>query len=295
MTTLFKTGYALPTALLIIPFLTMGCDSTPGVDRSQLIINKPSKIEGSPDVPEYSVWRPFFVTDAGDVSSGTTVGTAFLAQLPDSDNSYLVTASHLLGPTTGLTRDISPNEWGTAIKSASVGDAFGATDAVKQLGRPLTPADAKQNELKWLDLDIIVFDKGKSLKGNPLQFSNETIQVGQRLWMATALFEGASPSQKCHEVKVVDVDSSGSIRYAFENPKVSFRATDGAPLLFDSGAIAGIHLRGQTIESGPVGSGLDSKALQSALQELAGQTTTSAKGAVSARGLATSARFASQL
>ncbi len=263
-------------ALSMVPSLgLLGCDSSPAIDRSRMHIHQPARIEGSPDVPEYSVWRPFFKTDAGNVSSGTTVGTAFLAQPYAEGKTYLVTAAHLYGTATGLSRDIRPSEWASAIQSTHVGDAFGATDAIKAVGAPLTPVDADSEQQRWVDLDIIALNTGPNLNGNAFKFSNESVHTGQRLWLVTALFAGASASQKCHAVTVNTVDPSGSITYTFKNAKISFRATEGAPLLFDSGAIAGIHLRGRESQpnegspaGNPTGSGLNSEALRSALTEL---------------------------
>lgn len=269
MTKNHRRRFILFIMLLAPSLFAIGCDSAASVDRSQMIIHKPARIEGSPDVAEYSVWRPFFNTDAGVISAGGAVGTAFLAQPYADGQSYLVTASHLLGTDTGLTRDIRPREWGTAIQTTFVGDAFGATDSIKEVGHPLVPVDAVQDETKWRDLDIIAFETGPRLKGNAFTFSNETVHVGQRLWMVTALFGGASASQKCHAVKVTEINESGMLTYEFENSKISFQATDGAPLLFDSGTLAGIHLRGEKTETTLSGTGLDNTALRSALMELA--------------------------
>ncbi len=266
---MFRKRLCGVTALLMgLPALLTGCDAASSVDRSQMIIHQPSRIEGSPDVPEYSVWRPFFNTTAGTVSSGTPVGTAFLAQPYVDGESCLVTASHLFGTASGLDRDLRPAEWATAIQRTFVGDAFGATDAIKEVGRPMVPVDAEQDELKWLNLDIIALKTAGRLKGKGLKFSNESVHVGQRLWLVTALFEGASASQKCHSAKVTAIAPSGEMSYTFGNSKISFQATDGAPLLFDSGAIAGIHLRGENTNAQPKGKGLDSKTLRSAIMEL---------------------------
>ncbi|WP_236696207.1 hypothetical protein [Rhodopirellula islandica] len=224
------------------------------------------KPEGAPDVQEYTAWRPFFMTDVGDVSGSDMIGTGFAFQLSEESKPVFVTALHLFGTGGGLEADIRPTELHDSIESTFLSDVFGATDGVKQIGAPYEPCD-QAAEQKVTETDVVAFDLVGRFKPAMLELSEQSVQPGQRLWMVTAVFAGASPSQKCHALKVTDVED-GIIRYRFDNERLSLKATDGAPLLFDSGEVAGMHQGGSTDEKGVFGHGITSDVLRQAIESM---------------------------
>jgi hypothetical protein len=195
------------------------------------------------------------------------VGTGFAVQLSEDSKPVFVTAQHLLGTASGLERDLLPGELSDSVESVFLSDAFGATDAVKQIGAPYQPCN-QEDEQEVIEMDVVAFDLVGRFKPELLELSDESVQPGQRLWMVTAVFAGASPSQKCHALKVIDVED-GRIQYRFENDRLSLKATDGAPLLFDSGLVAGMHQGGTADETrGVAGHGITSEVLKHAIQTL---------------------------
>lgn len=259
----------LPSAAVLFLTLlsTLGCEPagpSPSARDARRGVQKP---EGAPDVKEYTAWRPFFTTDYGVVSGSDMVGTGFAFRLSEESKPVFVTALHLLGTVNGLEKDLLPSELDESIESTFLSDVFGATDGVKQIGMPYQPCDP-ENENVAIQTDVVAFDLVGRFKPEFLEFSDETVQPGQRLWMVTAVFAGASPSQKCHALKVVDVED-GRIRYRFENDRLSLKATDGAPLLFDSGLVAGMHQGGTMDETqGVSGHGITSDVLRRAVESM---------------------------
>ncbi|WP_233214889.1 hypothetical protein [Rhodopirellula bahusiensis] len=201
------------------------------------------------------------------MSGSDMVGTGFAFQLSEESTPVFVTTLHMLGTVNGLEKDILPNELQSSVESTFLSDVFGATDGVKQIGSPYEPCD-EEDEQKIVEMDVVAFDLVGRFKPELLELSEQTVQVGQRLWMVTAVFAGASPSQKCHALKVTDVEE-GKIRYRFESDRLSLKATDGAPLLFDSGLVAGMHQGGSADEKdGVSGHGITSDVLRQAIESM---------------------------
>lgn len=258
----------LPSAVVLFFSLSMlGCEPTSPAPSARDARRGVQKPEGAPDVQEYTAWRPFFTTDYGVVSGSDMVGTGFAFRLSDESKPVFVTALHLLGTDNGLEKDLLPNEFSESIESTFLSDVFGATDGVKQIGMPYQPCDP-EDENEAIEADVVAFDLVGRFKPEFLKLSDEAVQPGQRLWMVTAVFAGASPSQKCHAVKVSDVEN-GRIQYRFENERLSLQATDGAPLLFDSGLVAGMHQGGTADETqGVSGYGITSDVLRRAIESM---------------------------
>ena len=248
---------------------TMGCSSEPPATiPPQARRSETPELPGAPAVQELVVWRPFFHTDGGTISAGQTVGTAFTVKATPRGAPQVVTALHLLGTESGLKRDLKPSELNDSIQAAYLTDAFGATDSTIQIGPPYEIPNLQQDEARWVDLDVIALGVGPKLPTRPLRFADTPVQVGQRVWLVTALFAGASPSQKCHPATITELTDQGEIRYRFDNPRLSLKATDGAPLLNDAGALVGIHLGGQADDGAVQGFGWAGKVLQPALASL---------------------------
>src|SRR6056297_1181486 len=90
-----------------------------------------------PEVPGYSVWRPFFSTTLGDHTPSEIVGTAFAVSVGDDAPPRLVTSLRLIGPDTGLAKPDSPAAARASVTEVWLTDAFGATDATLRAGKPV--------------------------------------------------------------------------------------------------------------------------------------------------------------
>ena len=214
-----------------------------------------------PEVPSYSVWRPFFSTTLGDHTPSEIVGTAFAVSVGDDAPPQLVTSLRLIGPDTGLAKPESPAAARASVTEVWLTDAFGATDATLRAGKPIeismsqesvssgepdegTASSAEQDPSDDLAAqELIVVTGGPAEKRlRPLPLADQPASIGDTVWMVAAVFAGAPASQTCHEATITSVGDDGELRYEFENERLSLHATAGAPLLNDDGEVVGVHL-----------------------------------------------------
>lgn len=258
--------------LLIPTFLILaGCganDSKPEPDAanaSPVVIEK----ESSPAVKEFCVWRPFFFTSVGNHATDEIIGSTFAIKLKDGDQTYLLTALHLLGPETGLKQQIEPGEIRKLVDRVVISDAFGATDTVLDAGIPLELNTDVASAESWLELDALMLPAGPSGKRlEPLLFSATQLSVGDSVWLCTAVFGGAPASDKTHRAIVTAIGEDGEFAYEFANEKLSLEAADGAPLLGLDGAVVGMHLRPSVDSDDAAGVGILTTVLEKAFENL---------------------------
>jgi len=264
-----------PLVLLISTFLMLaGCGTNnlkPESDETNAASLATEK-EPSPEVKEFCVWRPFFFTTVGNHATDEIIGSTFAIKLKDGDQTYLLTALHLLGPETGLSQQIAPGEIRKLVDRVIVSDAFGATDSNLDAGIPLELDTDVASSESWLELDALMLPAGPSGKRlKPLSFSATQLSVGDLIWLCTAVFGGAPPSDKTHQAKVTSIGEDGAFEYEFVNQKLSLQAADGAPLLGMDGAVVGMHLR-QSIKSYEVaGVGILTTVLEKEFEKLLNQ------------------------
>ncbi|QDT06772.1 hypothetical protein K227x_51880 [Rubripirellula lacrimiformis] len=251
--------------------VTLGCDiqgPPPAANRPL----GPPRPEGAPEIPERFVWRPSFNTTVGSASKSQVVGSAFAVDVQGSNEPIIVTALHLFGPATGLETDIHPTQWRDVIERVALTDAFGSTDGIYHIASAFEIADESEAQ-RWIDQDLIAFHQGsrlgpKALKLADLPEGSSVLPKDQRIWMVTAVYGGASPSQKCHEARVISHDQDGKLVYRFAVDDLSLRATEGAPLVTDAGEVIGIHLGGTASDEGVEGWGNAGTPFQETLQSL---------------------------
>lgn len=264
-----------PVFLLISTFLMLaGCGTNnlkPETDEANAASLATEK-EPSPEVKEFCVWRPFFFTTVGNHATDEIIGSTFAIKLKDGDQTYLLTALHLLGPETGLSQQIEPGEIRKLVDRVVISDAFGATDTVLDAGIPLELDTDVASAESWLALDALMLPAGPSAKRlKPLSFSATQLSVGDPIWLCTAVFGGAPASDKTHRAKVTSIGENGAFEYVYANQKLSLQAADGAPLLGMDGAVVGMHLRQSTDRSEIVGVGILTTALEKELEKLLNQ------------------------
>ena len=247
-------------------------------------------VQVGPKVPEYSIWRPFFATTLGNHTPSEIVGTAFAVAADDDAPPRLVTSLRLIGPETGLAKADSPAAARAAITELWLTDTFGATDNTLRAGEPVelampheptssgeSPegADSSAEEEKSVELvarELIVATGGPAEKRlRPLRLADRPALKGDTVWMVTAVFGGASPSQRCHRATITSVGDEGYLEYEFENERLSLHAATGAPLLNDDGLVVGVHLHDSSKDGTIAGRGLVAAPVKEAMERLRGR------------------------
>jgi len=72
--------------------------------------------------------------------------------------------------------------------------------------------------------------------------SEKLPQVGDKVWLADALYVGAPPSQYQHSATITSIQDAGNICYKFDNAKISFQGTQGAPIIDRDGKVVAVHI-----------------------------------------------------
>ena len=258
---------ALPVlSLLLIPLIGCGKPDPDGLGHSLEI---DVAYEG-PSIPRFSVWRPFLYTGDRNRSIGDITGTGFVVQAGDNGPLVHVTAVRLVDPEVASLDIATAESLRTIVSDVVVTDAFGATDNIFELGTVIAAAELDLSPDPALATELMVVRGGGSARRyRPLPLAEDPPRVGQEIWLATAAFGGASPSQPVHRAEVTDVDGAGFVTYAFENERLSLEAAAGAPLLDADGQVIAVHLHDRSADGRVLGQGVRTHPLRSFLAEWA--------------------------
>ncbi len=246
-------GWLAATLLVALP---LACRTAKTKPASAYGSAADSEVEGAPEIPELAVLRPFIRTTAGGNDAGTTVGTACGVAIDATSPIVVLTAFTVLGPDSGFTMAPDPNKLNSLEPDITFGDAFGSSDGVFDgedfLQIPEAGSEADSESPAGNVLAIRLPEKSR-IAG--LSIAVEQPQAGDRVWMLSALFRGAPPSRKQHAATLSGLDERGNLRYTFENERLSFEGTLGAPIVNDLGEVVAIHLEGQASNGKLVGVG----------------------------------------
>lgn len=205
-----------------------------------------------PPVPDFSVWR-FYVAAEGSAIDPDDVRTSgFTLQFDGDDQPTLLMPLH------PLTEDNSPVLSlieGLVIRGnidqTMITEVFGAGDGSLQMV-------GNVEDLAVLDADVrdslannfaLISPGPSSRRVRPLKLSSTAPKAGDTVWLAVAVYAGATPSRSAHEAEVTEVNEMGRMLYRFKNARLSLQAADGAPLLNPAGEVVGIHFVRQGDES----------------------------------------------
>jgi len=217
-----------------------------GPDRSGQYV-PPAKPAGGaeegPTIEKFSVWRPFFFTAYGNHAVDEIVGTAFAIRTPKADQTYLLTAHHLLGPKTGLSQVIKPQTADQWVNRIIVSEAFGASDSPFDAGMPINALSDDATEDAGDERTILLLAAGPvGSRLKPFSFSDAKVAVGDEVFLVTAVFTGESPSKRTHRAIVKAVHDDGTFECMFDNEKLGLDGADGAPLIDAEGRVIGMNL-----------------------------------------------------
>ena len=232
--------------LLALTILTSACISAcqregpPGLPASSLQPSSPATSDGSPDVPDKFVFRPGFQTTFGPVQAGT----AFPIRLPYPGRPVLITAIHLLGPITGLSQAIPAVDVPKAVTRISLVECFNNSPLGTFDARAILIPDAAPNGMASKAGDIVAFWLPDGVEVHPARLAEANPKTGERVWLATSLFEGAPTSQRLHGATVRGLNRDGNLEYQYDNAGLSTRDTSGAPILDSEGKVVAINVGG---------------------------------------------------
>ncbi|MCS7466607.1 serine protease [Stieleria sp. ICT_E10.1] len=247
----------LSGAGLLLALGLVGCSSeSDSGDSAKQLANSPAVADPylGPAVRDFQIWRPYVAVNDYQIDPDRIHATAFAVHLVPGDDPVMIMPLHpaLQQPDPVVNRDAAEAAR-SGVTKIMVSEAFGAADAMRQLRQIIEFEDADESDGDRWTRDLVAVSAGALARGlRPLQFATATPHVGDTVWMATAVYAGASPSRVAHQATVTQVDGDGRIEYRFANSRLSLQATAGAPLLDDAGHVVGVHL-GEPVEDGGAG------------------------------------------
>ncbi|PNY36545.1 hypothetical protein [Rhodopirellula sp. MGV] len=255
MSTIFKR---CAPGLVCLGGLLASAGCSPSVEPEAASSRAPVPEVVGPPVKSRSVWRSYYALGDADIQPDKVNSTGFACEFPSDEKgvTYFVSALHIAEDRTEpITEAAEAARIYQAIGSVGATEAYGASDGMNFLGILADPPAEGMAEEPSLLYDVVLVQRGKvGLKAMPLA---QTMPVeGDKLYLATAVYGGAPASQTAHEAEVLSVSSDGKLEYRFVNERLSLQATDGAPLLDESGAVVGMHLHGDKSETGVTGEGI---------------------------------------
>ncbi|PAY18551.1 hypothetical protein CKO51_15780 [Rhodopirellula sp. SM50] len=236
--------------LLLAPALALGLvgcsvesDSDASTDRAA---NSPAVVDRyrGPTVHDFTIWRPYVAINEFPIDPDEILATAFAAELVPGDDPVMIMPLHpaLQQPDPIVNRDAAQAAR-SGVTKIMVSEAFGASDAMRQLRQIVEFNEAGEPDVDRWTRDLVAVSTGALARGlRSLQFATETADVGDTVWMATAVYAGASPSRVAHQATVLRIADDGRMEYRFANSRLSLQASAGAPLLDDEGHVVGVHL-----------------------------------------------------
>ena len=183
-------------------------------------------------IPERAVLRPFCRTSLGQVAAGEGVATAFVVNVGPGESPIALTVLSLLEMGDHFSRRPQSNELKMIKESITLSDAFGSMDGVTtaasfvefiEAGFDDNPDAAAGN--------MLAINLPAKTRFNAFDLSEQLLQVGDKVWLAAALYVGAPPSEYQHSATVTNIEVAGNICYKFGNTKISFQGTQGAPII----------------------------------------------------------------
>jgi hypothetical protein len=141
------------------------------------------------------------------------------------------------------------------MKRLQLQDCFDPSMSLNNAGAPIVIPNAAPWDKPSKAGDILAFWAPDDATLRPSRLASATPGKGERVWLAASLREGAPPTQRLHPATIIETDENGDLVYRFDNPKVSIRATSGAPLLNAASEVVAINWGGGSDKHGAFGCG----------------------------------------
>jgi len=196
--------------------------------------NAQNQADSGPVFPKGFVGNPEFNTTAGRQSAGT----AFLARTNDSNQVYILTVRHLLGPEGGFRALTPPEKVPSFVRSIRLGPFAGGGAArdhfVEGLSVPPSP------DPKGPLADLAIFKTRDASQSDAPLIADEKPALGETVWVIAQVRGGVPNGQLVHPAKV-RANGDRWLVCEFDNPNIITNGASGAPVLNAAGKVVGIY------------------------------------------------------
>lgn len=190
-----------------------------------------------PKISKHFILQPSFETAMGTFSAGT----AFALTMEGQKVILVLTAHHIFGTAGGLKKQIKSEELPNFIKLASFDDVFDGSRVTTSTEVVIIPGAEPCGKYVNKDLAAFKITPNKNISTAKLCTTKPTI--GQTVWLAASVIEGAPKDQKLHEA-IVTLSNDKELDFKYSNSKINLKFTSGAPILNSKGEVVGINLGG---------------------------------------------------
>jgi hypothetical protein len=209
--------------------------------------NAPAAPAGPPNYDQALIGGPEFDTTAGKQSAGT----ACLAKLKDSDQCYILTARHLLGPDGGFDKETTLDQVPDFVKGINFHSFDGAEHYYTTKGLLIKSDPADTTDL-WNDLSIFAISNGPD---QPLLIADKPPAVGDPVWVVANVRGGVPEGEVMHRAVVSYVDDR-FVNATFDNDHIQTAGASGAPVLNAACEVIGVYSGHYAVDGGHVGANI---------------------------------------
>ncbi len=194
----------------------------------------------APVVGEGTLFRPSFDTSMGRADGGTL----FAARVGRSNRMLLVGAAHLLGPATGLERQLRGAEVLMHLKRLAITDCV-SSETVEVAGAPLRLRTAEYPSIS-VHGDSLVFEPLRQIGLDPLAVSSKLPSKGDRVWL---LAPARGTKSLAHAGRWIGSEDDWLI-YRLDNPTLDLVGTSGGAVVNVDHEVIGIQVASRQSDQG---------------------------------------------